>query len=232
MVENEFYGRNAAEKNKTAPKNIEGRELDGFKYDKSKAKVLKGALHSINVALGTLMSASKEISMIRGSEVTPDGKLGGKGFIMSFKEIKKVLNESVMNLSDVTDTIADELTNPMWGLSDQEKKKVKKDQEIIEDQVEEVEDLSDSEQPSDTPEEKDYDSFSEEDEVEDDASDNDTSEDETSEDVESIEEEIKKDYSPKESTDSYREMMSNDKTANVLSRRIMANLLTGMKKNG
>ena len=117
------------------------RDIEGFDYDPSKATVLKKALHNINVSLGTLISAMKDLSILRGSEITPDGKLGGRGFVMPFKELKLKITTSIADLSDVTDTLADELTNPKWGLSDSEKKKVKKENEQVEDKVEEVEEI-------------------------------------------------------------------------------------------
>lgn len=115
------------------------RNLDGFDYDKSKAKVLKRALHNINVSLGTLLAAAKDLSLLRGSEITPDGMPGGRGFIMAFRDMKRNLNEAIGSLSDVTDTLADELTNPNWGLSSKERTEVKKEKEEINDTVEEIE---------------------------------------------------------------------------------------------
>jgi hypothetical protein len=115
------------------------RNLDGFDYDPSKATILKKALHNINVSLGTMISAMKELSILRGSEITPDGNLGGRGFIMPFKDIKQIINDAINDLSNVTDTLADELTNPKWGLSDSEKKKVRQENENIEEEVQEVE---------------------------------------------------------------------------------------------
>lgn len=114
------------------------RNTDGFEYDKSKANVLKKALHNLNVSLGTLISAMKDLALIRGSDLTPDGQLGGRGFIMSFRDIKAAVNEAVNNISDVTDTLADELTNPKWGLTKTEVKKVKQEKKNVEDKVEEI----------------------------------------------------------------------------------------------
>lgn len=123
------------------------RNLDGFEYDSAKAAVLKKALHNANVSLGTLLSAMKELSLLRGSEITPDGMLGGRGFIMSFKDMKVKINEAITDLSDITDTLADELTNPKWGLSSAEKQKVKEEKEDIEDKAEEVEETVPEGQP-------------------------------------------------------------------------------------
>jgi len=121
--------------------NGELRDIGDFEYDTKHAKVLKKALHSINVSLGTLLSAMKELAMLRGSDITPDGKLGGKGFIMSFREMKSSLNSSISELSDITDTIADELTNPKWGLSKTEVKSIKEVKDKVEEKAEEAEEI-------------------------------------------------------------------------------------------
>lgn len=115
------------------------RNLEGFNYDTSKATTLKKALHNLNVSLGTLLSAMKDLSLLRGSEITPDGMIGGRGFIMPFKDIKSKIASSIDDLSNITDSIADELTNPKWGLSSDEKKKVKDEKEEIQEEIEEVE---------------------------------------------------------------------------------------------
>lgn len=141
----------AAEKKKEKRDNGETRRnLDGFEYDPSKAAVLKKSLHNINVSLGTLLAAMKELALLRGSEITPDGMLGGRGFIMPFKEMKSKINSAVNDLSDITDTIADELTNPKWGLTPDEKKKVKREKKEIEEEVQEIEETVPG-QPGETP---------------------------------------------------------------------------------
>ena len=144
----------AAEKKKEN-KGEMSRNIGGFEYDPSKATILKKALHNINVSLGTMISAMKDLSILRGSDITPDGMLGGRGFIMPFKEVKSKINAAITDLSDVTDTLADELTNPKWGLSDSEKKKVKKENEIIEEEVQEVEEVAPGSENTDLPPEVD-----------------------------------------------------------------------------
>lgn len=194
----------AAADNKKNKKEI-GRELDGFKYQKSKAKILKDVLHNINVSLGTLLAATKQLSMLRGSDVTPDGRIGGRGFIMEFREIKSIINDSVKNLSDVTDSIADELTNPKWGLKEKEIKKVEKEQEQVEDKAEEIVE----QKPEEDEEEKTLG------EVATGESNKESTEEISSDDVEDSPV-LKK----------YKELLSSDRdpTAKTLSKMIMANL--------
>ena len=200
----------AAEKKKKDNSGDVRRNLDGFEYDPSKATVLKKALHNVNVSLGTLLAAMKDLALLRGSEITPDGMLGGRGFIMPFKDIKGKINSAINDLSDITDTIADELTNPKWGLTPDEKKKVKKEKEQIEERVEEIE-----ETVPDKPEEN-------------------PSEEKPSEEI-SPEEQKPVEISPEDVINSaeidslkrYKDFIEGnvkDKVASLLSKNIMANL--------
>ena len=195
----------AAKKDKEKDKNISdnGRMTDGFEYDKSKAKVLQRVLHNLNVSLGTLIGAMKELAMLRGSDITPDGKLGGRGFVMEFREIKGLMNDSIKNLSDITDSIGDELTNPKWDLKEKEIKEVKKEKEEVEEAVEEA-----TEPPTDTNKE------------------------ETTEEPEGKEADIDpkdvKDSNYVQSMKRYQRVLEAGKTdevASVLRKRIQANLL-------
>lgn len=127
-----------------------GRQTDGFGYDKTHAKTLQKVLHNLNVSLGTQLAAMKDLAMLRGSDVTPDGKIGGRGFVMEFREMKSLLNESISNLSDITDSIGDELTNPKWGLSKNQVKKIEKDKDDMQEEVEEVQEEVKEESPEES----------------------------------------------------------------------------------
>jgi SMC interacting uncharacterized protein involved in chromosome segregation len=111
---------------------------EDFKYNKKKLKHLKHVLHNVNVALGTLVSAHNEFSRVKGPDISPDGMLGGLGYILPIKDIKEALNGCIRNLSDISDSLADELTNPHWETEDDsEVKKLIKEKEEIEEKVEE-----------------------------------------------------------------------------------------------
>lgn len=95
---------------------------DDFKYNSKKLKHLKHVLHNVTIALGTLTSCLNEFSKLKGPEVSPDGFLGGVGYILPLKEIKQTINSTIQGLSDIADCIADELTNPRWRIKDKEDK--------------------------------------------------------------------------------------------------------------
>jgi len=110
---------------------------DDYKYNPKKIKHLKHILHNVSVALGTLTSALNEFSRLKGPEISPDGLLGGVGYIIPIQDIKQALISSIHSLGNVADSIADELTNPKWNIQDD--KEVKKLIEEKEDVLEKVE---------------------------------------------------------------------------------------------
>lgn len=120
-----------------------------FKYNKKKLKHLKHILHNVSVAVGTLTSAFNEFSRVKGPDISPDGLIGGTGFILPIKDIKEILNTSIRGLSDVSDSIADELTNPHWGAEDDsDVKKLIKEKEEVEEKAENS-DIIEEDEPDD-----------------------------------------------------------------------------------
>ena len=111
---------------------------DDFKYNAKKLKHLKHVLHNISISIGTLSSALNEFSRVKGPEISPDGHLGGYGYILPLKDIKQDLYQMIQKLTDVADCIADELTNPKWDAKDdKEIKELIKEKEQVEEKVEE-----------------------------------------------------------------------------------------------
>jgi uncharacterized phage infection (PIP) family protein YhgE len=117
-----------------------------FKYDPKKVKHLKKILHNTNIALGTLVSALGEFMRIKSVNLSPDGHLGGLGYVMPIKDMKEALNSSVKSLSEVADSLADELTNPAWHVDDDEEvKKLIQEKDEIEEKTENLENVPEQE---------------------------------------------------------------------------------------
>jgi len=117
---------------------------DDFKYNPKKLKHLKKILHNVTISLGTLTSSINEFAKLKGPELSPDGLLGGVGYIMPLREIKETFNTTVRSSSDIADSLADELTNPRWDVKDDKdvKKLIEEKEEAIKDVEEAEEDLS------------------------------------------------------------------------------------------
>lgn len=203
------------------------RNLSGFDYDPSKAKNLKRALHNMNVALGTLLAAIKDLSLMRGSEITPDGMLGGRGFVMPFKEIKTRLTESIGHISDITDTIADELTNPKWKLNRREVKEVKREKQDIDETVDEAEETAES---IEARKKTTLDPKANQKSTEEIKARMQQQREETPEEVREIDPNDVVDSAEAVAMKRYKDLLegkTGDKTASALSRQIMANLVKG-----
>jgi hypothetical protein len=114
-------------------------------YDTANVKHIKKILHNVNVAMGNLTGALKDISTVKGPEISPDGLLGGKGYIMSLKDLKGDLADSIHKLAGIGDTLADELNNPKWGLDEKDLNKIQEERNNIDQGEESVEENLDEE---------------------------------------------------------------------------------------
>ncbi len=115
-------------------------------FDKKAIKPIVKSLWAMSVALGHALTAHRQFSRLKSSTFSPDGLLGGRGYVMPVKEIRQQLFEACENLSALVDTLHDEINAPHWKpkLADLEKT-----------DMEEVERLlSDAEEWVDNPEEE------------------------------------------------------------------------------
>jgi hypothetical protein len=104
----------------------------GHEFDARSLKPLSRALFSASVSLGHAVTAYKEFARVKSSSVSPDGMLGGRGYVMKVKEIRAQIQQACELLSAVTDTLYDEVTAPHW------KPKVA---ELSENEAEDIEEL-------------------------------------------------------------------------------------------
>lgn len=80
------------------------------KCNKNIAKVLRSTLSS----LGHAMSAYNTFAKIKSRDISPDGNLGGRGYIMEIKAIRRQYMNVVEALSAMSDTLYDEITADHW----------------------------------------------------------------------------------------------------------------------
>ena len=79
---------------------------EDFKYNKKKLKHLKHILHNVNIALGTLVSALNEFSRVKGPDISPDGLIGGLGYVLPVKDIKESLKTAALVAFAITSSVA------------------------------------------------------------------------------------------------------------------------------
>lgn len=77
-------------------------------------KPLSKALWASTVALGHTLTAYRHLSRLKSATVSPDGLMGGRGYVMKLAEMRQKLYEASEALSAISDTIFDEINGPHW----------------------------------------------------------------------------------------------------------------------
>lgn len=88
-----------------------------FHYDPKEAKTLAKCLRATNAALGHASSAQTQFTKLKSRKVSPDGRLGGKGYISNIKDMRRQFFNIVEALSALSDTLYDEVSAPHWSAS-------------------------------------------------------------------------------------------------------------------
>ncbi len=114
---------------------------EDFTFNPRYLKPLATAMRSALMALGHVTSAHARFVKVKSRNVSPDGSLGGQGYIQSISDMRRQLMNCIEALSAFTDTVYDELNAPHWNpsedtLSPRDRDEVK---EIVED-AEEIRD--------------------------------------------------------------------------------------------
>lgn len=86
----------------------------GHEFDKRALKPLSKALWASTVALGHALTAYRHLSRLKSTTISPDGQMGGQGYVMKLGDMRHKLFEASEALSTISDTIYDEITAPHW----------------------------------------------------------------------------------------------------------------------
>lgn len=105
------------------------------KYRKPLAQVLRATL----AALGHTQSAYNSFTKIKSATVSPDGSLGGKGYIQKIGEMRRQFMNCSEALSALSDTLFDEIHAPHWNPAIEEQSP--REREEVRDIMEDVEDI-------------------------------------------------------------------------------------------
>jgi hypothetical protein len=126
---------------------------DGFKWTSGNLKNLAKILWSAQRAHSYAIASYRLFSKMPSSGFSPDGLLGGRGYIQSVKDMRQSLAASVETLSSFTDTIQDEINAEHWKQSsDEQVSEIVSDVEKVKSNPEEFVDneFSDDQQPFDS----------------------------------------------------------------------------------
>lgn len=93
-------------------------QKDVFIFNAKYLKPLAKSMRSALMALGHAASAYETFTKIKSRNISPDGALGGKGYIQKIPDMRKQLMNCVEALSAFTDTVYDEIKAPHWNSSE------------------------------------------------------------------------------------------------------------------
>lgn len=83
-------------------------------FNKSAVKPIVQTLWAASVALGHALTAHRSFSRLKSSMFSPDGLLGGRGYVLPVKDVRQNLFEACEQLSTICDTLHDEINAPHW----------------------------------------------------------------------------------------------------------------------
>lgn len=83
-------------------------------FNSKALKPLSKALWASSIALGHTLTAYRHLSRLKSTTVSPDGALGGRGYVMNLADMRKSLFDASEKLSAISDTLYDEATAPHW----------------------------------------------------------------------------------------------------------------------
>lgn len=83
-------------------------------FDARSLKPMAKALWASSVALGHALAAYQHLSRMKSGTISPDGMLGGRGYVMTVKDARSKLFAACEGLSSIADTLFDEIKGPHW----------------------------------------------------------------------------------------------------------------------
>lgn len=125
-----------------APPGPEKREIGpDYEFNPANLKPLAQSLRATLMAMGHTLSAYSTFTKVKSAMVSPDGSLGGRGYIQKIAEMRRAYMNCVEALSAVSDTLYDEINAPHWNpaIEEQDPRERQEVQSIMEG-VEEIRD--------------------------------------------------------------------------------------------
>lgn len=87
---------------------------EDFQFRPKYLKPLSLTLRATLMAMGHALSAQNTFAKVKSADVSPDGSLGGKGYIQKIADMRRAYMNVVEALSALSDTLYDELKAPHW----------------------------------------------------------------------------------------------------------------------
>jgi len=91
------------------------REIEeDFAFNARHLKPLAMTLRASLMSMGHAITAYNAFTRIKSADVSPDGNLGGKGYIQKIADMRRQYMNVVEALSALSDTLYDEINAPHW----------------------------------------------------------------------------------------------------------------------
>lgn len=97
------------------PPGANERSIDpDYKFEAKHLEPVAKALRATLMALGHAQSAYTTFNKVKSQRISPDGNLGGKGYILTIKDIRKLYTNILEALSAISDCFYDEMQAVHW----------------------------------------------------------------------------------------------------------------------
>lgn len=83
-------------------------------FDPRALKPMAKALWASSVSLGHALAAYQHLNRLKSATISPDGMIGGRGYVMNIKDARQRLFNACEALSSIADTLFDEIQGPHW----------------------------------------------------------------------------------------------------------------------
>jgi hypothetical protein len=91
------------------------RDIPGdHEFNPQSLKPLTRMLWATSVALGHALTAYRQFSRLKSVSFSPDGMIGGRGYVMRVRDLRSKLVDACEELSNIADTVYDEIRAPHW----------------------------------------------------------------------------------------------------------------------
>ena len=88
---------------------------EDFEFDPKNLKPIAKCLRATTAAMGYALSAYDTFTRLKSAQISPDGSLGGKGYIQKITEMRRQYMNAIEALSAISDTLHDEMKAPHWN---------------------------------------------------------------------------------------------------------------------
>lgn len=83
-------------------------------FDPKALKPMAKALWACSVSMGHALTAYRHFTRLKSTTISPDGRIGGRGYIRDVSQVRKDMYDVCETLSSISDTLFDEINAPHW----------------------------------------------------------------------------------------------------------------------